>query len=267
MIGRTMGTHRPGIHSHRAVVDECEQMLRSYRYDRRPEIRDRIAESFEWLVVPCVRRARWHDEPIDDLAQVARMGLLAAIERFDPARGVQFRTFAEATMIGALRHHQRSSLQVKVPRSVQHLNGECRSAVERLTASLGRMPTTAEVADAVGIGRAQVREALAVDALFHPISLSMDESGNGSLAIDERLCTHDSILESTAERAEVYGALAGLSSRQRMIVFLHFYEGRTQAEIGARLGISQVQVSRLMKAALETLRDTWSEATTASPST
>lgn len=251
----TMVTHPNGTHSDQLSPDDVERLAREYHEDRQPEIRDRIAASFDWLVVLCANHARWRDEPIDDLAQVARIGLLAAIERFDPGRGVTLHTYAERTMVGTIQHYHRSALQPKVPHSLQDLNASCRSAVERLTNSLSHTPTAAEVAEHVGIDSAEVAAALAVDDLFHPVSLSTSSSGDATSTLEERLSTHDLGLESIGERAEIHDALISLPSRQRTILFLHFYEGRTQGEIGARLGISQVQVSRLMTAALEVLRD------------
>jgi RNA polymerase sigma-B factor len=251
----TMVTHPNGTHSDRLSPDAVERLALEYHEDRRPEIRDRIAASFDWLVVLCANHARWHDEPVDDLAQVARVGLLAAIERFDPGRGVTLHTYAERTMVGTIRHYHRSALQPKVPRSLQDLNASCRSAVERLTNSLNHTPTAAEVAEHVGVDDTDVTAALAVDNLFHPVSLSTTSSGDATTTLEDRLSIDDFRIESIGERAEIHDALISLPSRQRTILFLHFYDGRTQGEIGARLGISQVQVSRLMTAALEVLRD------------
>jgi len=250
-----MVTHPPGTSVQRIPSDELDRLVASYQPDCRPEVRDRIAEAFEWLVMLCANRERWHDEPIDDLAQDARIGLLSAIDRFDPERGVKLRTFAEATIVGTIQHHHRSALALKVPRAVQDLNVTCHRAVERLTASLKRTPTSAEVAEHVGIGLTEVAAALQVDHLFHPMSLSCQLSVAAATALEEYLSTNDVGLESTPERAEVHAAMASLPSRQRTILFLHFFDGRTQAEIGCRMGISQVQVSRLMTAALEFLRD------------
>ncbi|HYN33595.1 MAG TPA: sigma-70 family RNA polymerase sigma factor [Ilumatobacteraceae bacterium] len=247
-----MITNQPGTRCRPDQPDDLEQLLRSYHTDRRAECRDRIAESFEWLVMRCANKERWHDEPIEDLAQVARIGLLQAIERFDPDRGVTLHTFAEATMVGTIHHYHRSALQLKVPRPVQEMNVTCKNAVERLTASLKRVPTTAEVAEHVGLGRAEVADALAVDHLFHPMSLS--SSDDNDTMLESYLGENDLGLESIPNRAEIHKALTSLPSRQRTILFLHFYEASTQAEIGAHLGLSQVQVSRLMTAALDTLR-------------
>jgi RNA polymerase sigma-B factor len=256
--GRTVGTmvaHPDGTHSDHLTPDDVEQLAIAYHEDRHPDIRNRIAESFDWLVVLCANHARWPDEPIDDLAQVAREGLLAAIERFDPTHGVTLHTYAETTIVGTIRHYHRSALQPKVPRSLQELNSTCHRTAERLMASLHHTPTEAEIADNIGIGRADVAEALAVDHLFHPMSLSIAPGGDAAAALDDHLITEDHGLESTADRAEVYDALISLPSRQRTILFLHFYDGRTQAEIAVRLGISQVHVSRLMTAALASLRE------------
>ena len=255
-----MVTHPDGMHAEQLTPDDVEHLAVAYHHDRRPEFRDRIAASFDWLVMLCANHARWHDEPIDDLAQIAREGLLAAIERFDPARGVTLHTYAETTIVGTIHHFHRSALQPRVPRSLQDLNTTCHRTAERLTASLHHTPTEAEIAENIGISRADVAEALAVDHLFHPVSLSSAPGGDAATAfddqlIDDHLITQDLGLESTAERAEIHDALISLPSRQRTIIFLHFYDGRTQAEIGVRLGISQVHVSRLMTAALTSLRE------------
>lgn len=237
-------------------ADESELLVRSYHDDPQPADLDRIVTSLDWMVRAVARRAQWHDEPIDDLTQIARMGLLAAIDRFDPERGVAFHTFAHATMMGMLQHHHRNALQMKVPRGVQDLNAACRHAVEQLTATLRRVPTVAEVAHTVGVPEREAADAMAVDVLFHPVSLSSsngDDDNEGD-TLDARLGGDDIDLERTADRTHVQHVLTTLPSRQRTIVFLHFYDGRTQAEIGAQLGISQVQVSRLMARALAAIR-------------
>lgn len=242
----------------RSTADEHqrhEELVRSYRRNPQPEVLDRIIEAFEWDVRLIALRTRWPHEPLDDLAQVARMGLLAAIQRYDPERGVTFRTFAEATMVGMVRHHHRGALQVRVPRAVQDLHTACRRAVDRLTGTLQRVPTIAEVAADTGLGEPAVEAALIIDQLFRPVSLSSRSSDDGDRALDELIGIDDADLESAAERSEIHDALATLPHRLRTIVFLHFYDGRTQTEIGATLGISQVQVSRLMAKALAAMRD------------
>jgi RNA polymerase sigma-B factor len=242
---------RPDVADDLAELDE---LVRAYCADHRPDLLDRIVESFDSVVHLVAHRVKWHDEPLDDLMQVARIGLLAAIERFDPARGVAFRTFAEATIVGVLHHHHRSALQLRVPRGVQDLNTACHGAVERLAASLKRMPTSAEVADDIGVDVFDVLQAMAVDQLFHPVSLPSSSSDERDPDLRERLGRLDALLESADDRAEMQTALAALPSRQRTILFLRFYEGWTQTEIGTHLGISQVQVSRLTSQALTLLR-------------
>lgn len=229
--------------------EDVEALARSYRVDREPAVLDRIVAAFEPTVRLVAHRNRWTGEPMDDLVQVAHLGLLAAAERFDPERQVLFHTYAVATMTGMLHHHHRSVLQFTVPRSAQDMHSVCRSAVERLTATLKRTPTTDEVAAHVGIGKHQVSDALAIDNVFHPVSLS-----SAAREPEGTSCVDDGGLESTADRAEIHDALTALPDRQRTILFLHFFDGRTQSEIGAELGISQVQVSRLMSAALVSMR-------------
>jgi RNA polymerase sigma-B factor len=228
-----------------------ERWCCEYSETRDRRLRDRIVEHFDWLVGTCTRQIARRGEPLDDLVQVGRIGLLKALDRFDPAFGVQFRTFASATISGELRRHYRGAWKVKITRGLQERHLAAMRAIETLTASLQRSPTAADIAHHLSLTTDEVIEAVAVGSTFSPIAI-YGGSGEHGWHRD-----HPGNLE--FERAEWRTDLTELISllprRERDILYLRFYREMTQAEIAEELGVSQVHVSRLLRAALSTLRD------------
>jgi RNA polymerase sigma-B factor len=192
-------------------------------------------------------------EPLDDLVQVGMLGLLNAIRRHDPARG-PLASFAVPTILGEIRRHFRDATHtVRLPRPLQELVLELNAAGESLAMRLGRSPTVAELAAEVGRSEEDVLDALAGDRDRRPRSLSEsprdDEDGALEIAVDERG------FAGAEARAVLAPILGGLGPRDRVIVHLRFTEGLSQSEIAARVGISQMHVSRLLARAVTALRE------------
>lgn len=199
------------------------------------------------------RRYSGRGETDDDLIQVAMYGLIRAVDRFDPSRGFAFSTFARATILGELKHHFRGARWgVHVSRSVQERYLHSRQSTEMLTSELGRSPTLAEVADHAGITEEQVIEALEASASFRIDSL--DAPSDEAAGVGE-LGTVDHGYEAVEERNALTRLLARLPARERLIVRLRFIDELPQSEIAARVGHSQMHVSRLLARSLAKLRE------------
>jgi RNA polymerase sigma-B factor len=216
-----------------------------------------LMAEFDWVAVKCARRMYRRGESIEDLEQVAREALLGAIARFDVHRGVAFKTFAWSTAVGVLRHHYRSRWQVRVPRALQELHLATMKAIEHLSAADGRAPTVDELARHLHADRDDVILALDAGHAYRARSFAepLNDHRGGTMQHERTPGASDEAVEATAERTHVRELLASLPLRERQILVMRFFEGRTQTEIGQSLGISQVHVSRLIRAALDTLRD------------
>jgi RNA polymerase sigma-B factor len=220
-----------------------------------------LMAQFDWVALQCARRMHRRGESIEDLEQVAREGMLAAVSRFDVHRGVAFKTFAWSTAMGMLRHHYRSRWQVRVPRGLQELNLATMRAIEELSARAGRPPTIEELAEHLRVDRDDVLVAIDAGHAYRASSLeALSDDGCRTVQHKQALAEVDNAIEMIADRVGVRELLGCLPVRQREILVMRFVEGRTQSEIGDSLGISQVHVSRLIRAALGILRDRTSAA-------
>jgi RNA polymerase sigma-B factor len=201
------------------------------------------------------RRFAYRGEPVDDLRQVALIGLLKAVERFDPGRGVLFSSFATPTIVGELKRHFRDrGWAVRVPRRIQELHLQLSRVSASLSQDLGRAPTPAEIAQHTGVTIEEVLEGMEASGLYRLPSIdagSPDDDANAGLA--SRIGDDDPDLQAVDQRMEIEELLQELRPRERRIVYLRFYEGLTQSEIAERVGISQMHVSRLLNRSLETL--------------
>ncbi len=208
------------------------------------------------LVLSIVQRFSGRKESMDDLFQVGCIGLVKAVDNFDIDKEVMFSTYAVPMIVGEIRRFLRDSAAVRISRSVRDLAYKALSARDELSAKLDRDPTTDEIAAHLGVPRTQVVNAL--DAIVEPISLYepvYTEGGDSLYVIDQlsdtsRGSTDDAWLENIALRE----AVSTLSEREQKIIRLRYYRDKTQMEIASEIGISQAQVSRLEKAALQKLR-------------
>ncbi len=194
-------------------------------------------------------------ESFDDLLQVASIGLLKAIDRYEPAHGAEFSSYALPTMAGELRRHFRDrSWNVRPPRDLQDQALAVERATQQLIAGLGRSPMVDEIVERTGLGEEAVLEAREALAARSAVSFSLPAAGDDGGELGDRIGTCDAGFDRAEDRAIVLGLLRHLSRREREIVRLRFEEDLTQAEIGARIGLSQMHVSRVLRNALEKLR-------------
>lgn len=224
---------------------------------RRAELRDELVTTHLPLVHHLARRFRDRGEPHDDLVQVGTIGLIKAVDRFDPDRGVEFSTYATPTILGEIKRHFRDKgWSVRVPRRLQELRMSITRATADLTQELGRSPTVKELADRLDLPEDDVLEAL--DAAQSYSTFSIDATGGGAeddgAALVDTLGTDDSALANVEYRETLRPLLAALPDRERQIVLLRFFHNRTQSQIAQEVGVSQMHVSRLLGKALATLR-------------
>jgi RNA polymerase sigma-B factor len=228
-----------------------------YRRTRDRRLRDELVEEHAPLAHFLARRFANRGEPVDDLVQVALVGLLKAVERFEPGRGLQFSTFATPTILGELKRHFRDrGWAVRVPRRVQELHLQLGRIVATLGQEQGRSPTPAEVADRAGVSEENVLEAMEAGSLYRLVSLEAPATRDEEEANELVACLGDDdpAFEQIEHRSELDELLGVLPDRERRIVELRFFEGMTQSEIAERVGVSQMHVSRLLARSLETLR-------------
>jgi RNA polymerase sigma-B factor len=225
--------------------------------DRRAAACDILVGRYKKLVRSCVRRYMDSPEPTEDLMQVGYVGLLKAINNFDPVVGSSLTAYAAPCISGEIKRHFRDKRwQVHVRRAAQELLLEVRTASEVLTHRLGREPTDAELADHLGVSEHELLEARRADVIFHVYSLDAPLSDRqDSTDLADMLGGEDEGLEHTVDMEAVTAHWHELPAREQRILLLRFYGNLTQAEIGDRLGISQMHVSRLLARALGYLRE------------
>ena len=219
--------------------------------------RDRIVERCLPLADHIARRFDGRGEPRDDLVQVARVGLVNAVIRFDVHAGSDFVSFAVPTIMGEVRRHFRdNSWSVKVPRRLKELHLRLGAATAELSQRLGRAPTATELAAELEMDRDEVIEGLVAGSSYN--TLSIDSGGSGSddaPAIADTLGDVDTGLDQIENREALRPLLAALPERERTVLLLRFFESLTQTQIAERVGISQMHVSRLLAKSLTRLRD------------
>ncbi len=235
--------------------DEAVMHEKFVRYrstdDRR--LRNELIEHYTRLAEYLARRFANRGEPLDDLKQVALVGLLKAVERFDPHRGLQFSSFATPTITGELKRHFRDrGWAVRVPRRVQELHLQLDRTTGALSQELGRPPTPAEIAARAGVTEEDVLEGMEAGGMYRLASIdgARDEE---AAAPTTRLGAPDEELDAVEDRVLVEDLLEALPEREQRIVYLRFYEGLTQSEIAEQVGISQMHVSRLLVKSLDVL--------------
>jgi RNA polymerase sigma-B factor len=217
--------------------------------------RDELIRLHLPLVRSLARRFRFEWEPLEDLVQVGVLGLLSALERFDPSRGVAFAAFAKPTIIGELKHHRDRSWMVSVPRRLREIGLELRTIVPVLTQELGRSPAVSEIAQSVGYSPEEVREALHIAHAYAPASLDALVSPSEELRFAPGVGVEEGGFELLEMQWSVALLLKQLPRREQQLVYLHFYVGDSQRRIAEKLGISQMHVSRLLDKALARLRE------------
>ncbi|WP_203898115.1 SigB/SigF/SigG family RNA polymerase sigma factor [Virgisporangium aliadipatigenens] len=216
-----------------------------------------VAASYE-LASALARSYRGRGESVDDLIQVAMVGLLKAVNGFDPEHGSGFRAYAVPTIVGEIKRHFRDKgWMLRVPRRMQEIGMELAGARDVLAQRLGRAPTISEIAEQLRLTREEVAAALDAAQVYRPGSLSapVGGEGDGELVLGDLVGGIDDGFELVENRESLRGLLGRLPSREQRILALRFYGNRTQAQIAEEVGISQMHVSRLLTGALRRLRD------------
>jgi len=222
--------------------------------ERRQEARDDLVRFALPFAGRLARRYRGRGEPLEDLEQVARLGLVNAVDRYDPERG-SFTAYAAITIVGEIKRHFRDrTWGVHVPRRLRDLILEVGQATAALTSELSRTPSVAELAALLETPEEEILAALESAAGYSPASLNAPVGGESSAEFGDLVGESDTDLESVDDRVTVSGLLGRLPWRERRILAMRFYGNQTQAEIAARFGISQMHVSRLLSRALTWLR-------------
>ncbi len=240
--------------------EELRRKFEAYAQTRDQAIRDVLVTAHMGLAEYLARRFTNRGEPLDDLMQVASLGLLKAVDRFDPERGLEFSTYATPTIVGELKRHFRDKgWAVRVPRRVQELHLRLGAVVSQLTQDLGRSPTIPEIAQSATVSEEEVVEAIEAGQAYRFTSLDASGSGEDESSLADQLGNEDQGLIDSEHRVALSPLIARCPPRERMILHLRFFEGLTQSEIANRLGISQMHVSRLLARSLAQLREASTE--------
>ncbi|MCX4747943.1 RNA polymerase sigma factor SigF [Kitasatospora sp. NBC_01287] len=228
--------------------------------------REQVRAALIEVNIPLVRyaatRFRSRNEPMEDVVQVGTIGLINAIDRFDPSRGVQFPTYALPTILGEIKRYFRDNVRtMHVPRRLQELWVQVSGAMEELTVLHGRTPKVPEIAANLRIPEEDVRACLDAGRAYNAASLEAAQEHEGGLALLDRLGYEDSALTDVEHRDMVRHLLVQLPERERRIVMLRFFANLTQSQISNELGMSQMHVSRLLTRILTRLRtgNNWDE--------
>ena len=234
-------------------------LLRRYHEDGDLAAREELIERYMSLVRSLARRYSYRGEQLDDLVQIGAIGLIKAIDRFDLERGVELTTYATPNIIGEIKRHFRDKgWSVRVPRGLQELNVQLSKLIEEQTVELGRSPTISELAKVAGAEEELVVEALESGRAYSSVSLSTGGGGQddeGELDPLESLGAEEPQYEVSEDRAVLAPGFRVLDERERTILHLRFFKGLTQSQIAQQVGISQMHVSRLIRRALEKIRE------------
>ncbi|WP_329271066.1 RNA polymerase sigma factor SigF [Streptomyces sp. NBC_01451] len=220
------------------------------------ELRNRLVRMHLPLVEHLARRFRNRGEPLDDLTQVATIGLIKSVDRFDPDRGVEFSTYATPTVVGEIKRHFRDKgWAVRVPRRLQELRLSLTTATAELSQRHGRSPTVHELAEKLGISEEEVLEGLESANAYSTLSLDVPDTDDESPAVADTLGSYDEALEGVEYRESLKPLLEDLPPREKRILLLRFFGNMTQSQIAQEVGISQMHVSRLLARTLAQLRE------------
>jgi RNA polymerase sigma-B factor len=225
---------------------------------RDPAIREELVRRYLPFAKSLTQRYRGASESFDDLLQVASLGLVNAIDRFDPERGVPFTAFASPTILGELKRHFRDRVwSVRVPRGLHDRMARVEKEIEALTKELQRPPSVGEIAESLDLDQVEVLEVLEANTNRRPLSLDRPPGADDSEEAPgaEWLGREDAGFDLVEGKAAVDSALPSLDERERLVLRLRFVEDMTQSQIAERIGHSQMHVSRILRGALEKIRD------------
>jgi RNA polymerase sigma-B factor len=239
-----------------AVMERSvDALLIAYHRHGASAARDQALVELRPRVRALASRYAGRGEPLEDLVQVGALGLIKAVDRFDIDRGVEFSSYAVPTIVGEIRRHFRDKAwAMHVPRRLKELSVRLSRVLDELTIELGRSPTIAELADATASDEEDVIDALDSAHAYSTYSLSAPFDAGGDETLADRLGTDESGYVDVDDQSLVGYGLGALDERERRIVELRFFEEKTQSQIAAEIGISQMHVSRLLRRALTTMR-------------
>ena len=242
--------------------DEFERLFAMWKQNSDPRLRERLIFMHRNLVTFLARRFAERGELFEDVMQVGMLGLISAIDSFDPNRGVKFSTFAIPTISGEIRRYFRDKVAgMRVPRRLQELYSSLQGHIEELTQRLDRSPTYAEIAASLQLEVEEVVEALELGAALDPNSLDEfaydDEEGT---TVADRIGAPDAQIAAIEEYSTLQAALEELEPKKRQVLEMTYFEGYSQADVARRLNVSQMHVSRLLRRALADLRALLDEA-------
>jgi RNA polymerase sigma-B factor len=234
-------------------VRRVDELLLAYHRNGDRAAREQVLVELMPLVRSLAARYAGRGEPLDDLVQVGAVGLIKAVDRFDVTRGVEFTSYGVPTIVGEIRRHFRDrAWAMHVPRRIKELSVRLSRVLDELTTTLGRSPTIAEIAQAAAVDEEDVIDALDASHAYATRSLDAPSAGGDSFA--EGLAGADPGFDGVDDRWVLSAGLEALDARARRIVELRFFEERTQSQIAAELGISQMHVSRLLRDAMQRMR-------------
>lgn len=238
--------------------DRTRELFRQYKEEGSSEARDQLIVSHLNLVRFLASKFKNRGESLEDLVQVGTIGLIKAIDRFDPERGLEFTTYATPTIMGEIKRHFRDKgWSVRVPRRLQELSAKVNQATDELTNQLQRSPSVDEVAERVGASVDEVLEAMESSSAYSSVPLEGGSSSEDeeSASVIDHYVTEDADLAASDDRIVLEEAIADFSPREQEVIHMRFVEGLTQVEIAERLGVSQVQVSRLLRRTLRRIQE------------
>lgn len=260
---RALDTVKPLTKSRPAGEDNMEALSFEYARTRDPHMRERLILHHQRLVHYIAARFLGSGETLEDLVQVGNIGLINALDRYDPGQKVKFSTYAMPTIVGEIKRHFRDKTwHVKVPRWLQELSLNARKAQQTLSARLGRPPTVREIAEEIGASEDDALEALEIGQIASAVSLDtrLDPgAGSDSATLMDIIGHIDSALHDIESYSDLRRALECLDVRERQVIHLRFFDELSQAKIARKLNISQMHVSRLQQRALLRLREILAE--------
>jgi len=232
------------------------ELFRRYKEEGDEEARNQLVVNHLNLVRYLASKFLNRGEQLEDLVQVGTIGLIKAIDRFDPSRGLEFTTYATPTIMGEIKRHFRDKgWSVRVPRRLQELSTKVSQATDELTTELHRSPSVAEIAERVGTSVDEVLEAMESSSAYTSVPLEGGGDDDEAPSILDQYATEDDDLNASDDRMLLEGVIQDFSGREKDIIRMRFEDGLTQSEIADKLGISQVQVSRLLRRTLARIHD------------
>ena len=239
--------------------EQTQQLFRDYTCTRGRGTRDQLVIMHQNLVRFLAGKFANRGEPLEDLIQVGVIGLINAIDRFDPDRGTKFSTYATPTIVGEIRRHFRDKAwSLKVPRRLQELNLAANKAAENLSQRIGHPPTIQEIAEEVGASEEEALEAIELGNAYDTVSLDSKLAYDGEsapLTLAEFVGDVDGSLQNIETYGDLKQAMDSLEPREKAIIYYRFFKDMSQTEVAKRLNISQMHVSRLQQKAVKRLKE------------